>query len=242
MTWDDFYDGYCNWSESTLKTRISLLEDIGSGEEVVDVILNLSDDRSKAQLVRKAMRFGVVFTRDDYVNLYDEFSNELYTKIGNYGGFYTNNPYFNENDFDWDEFCTECADLPVDMLLRCIYRIEKFGDPSSVVDAILSVSSPADDALYERAIACGVKFTKAQKRLMGIEEITFVENIKTFNNISDEKMKELVEHARLAEEQVDKSVGRMTKTKKRKSLVGKAIGIGALIGIFKGLFCKKKHH
>jgi hypothetical protein len=45
MTWDDFYDKYCDWSESTVKTRISSLENIGNGEDVIDVVLNLSYEK-----------------------------------------------------------------------------------------------------------------------------------------------------------------------------------------------------
>lgn len=242
MTWDDFYDRYCDWSESTLKTRISSLEDIGAGEDVVDVILNLPDDKSKAQLVRKAMKLGVVFTQDDYMNLDGEFSDELYTEVGNYGGFYTNNPYFNENDFDWDEFYAECADLPDDMVLRCIPRIKKFGDSEEVADAIVTVSPPADDALYERAIACGVKFTKEQLETMGREDIFFIDELKEFNDLEEEHIENFAETIKQVEHNVDNKIERMQNPRKPKITVGKAIGLGAIIGLFKGLFSNPKKH
>lgn len=242
MTWDDFYDRYCDWSESTLRTRISSLEDIGAGEDVVDVILNLPDDKSKAQLVRKAMKLGVVFTQDDYMNLDGEFSDELYTEVGNYGGFYTDNPYFNENDFDWDEFYAECADLPEDMVLRCISRIKEFGDSEEVADAIITVSPPADDALYERAIACGVKFTREQLETMGREDIFFIDELKEFNDLEEEHIENFAETVKRVEHDVDKKIERMQNPGMPKMTVGKAIGLGTIIGLFKGLLSSSKKH
>ena len=97
MTWDDFYDRYCDWSESTIKTRISSLEDIGVGEDVVDVVLNLPDEKLKVQLVRKAIKLGVIFTHDDFMNLDGELPDEVYTEIAKHGGFYLDNPYFNSS-------------------------------------------------------------------------------------------------------------------------------------------------
>lgn len=127
----------------------------------------------------------------------------------------------NENDFDWDDFYAECSNLPNDMVLRCIPRIEKFGDSDDVVDAILSVSYPADDALYERAVACGVKFTKEQSELMGREYYTIVENTEAISDLSEEQTKN---------------------NKERKSSIGKVIGFGVILGLFEGLFDEKKKH
>ena len=41
MMWEDFYDNYTEWSEATIRSRIYALEDMGSGDEVVDVALGL---------------------------------------------------------------------------------------------------------------------------------------------------------------------------------------------------------
>ena len=243
MIWDDFYDRYSDWSESRIKTRISSLEDIGAGEDVVDVCLNLSDEKLKDQLIRKAMKFGVRFTHDDFMNIDGEISEELFEEVAHYAGFSIENPFFNENDFDWDEFYASCTDLPEDMVQRCIPRIKMFGDSDEVTEAVLSLSYPADDALYERAVACGVKFTEDQLENMGRQEFSIVRDIKTFNNISDEEMNEFAERVRIAEEQVGEYIEQTENPKKRKSSVGKAIGLGALFGLLGGLFgTKKKHH
>lgn len=242
MTWDDFYDRYCDWSESTVKTRISSLDNIGAGEEVVDVVLNLSDEKIKAQLIRKAMKLGVKFSQEDFMNLDGELPDELYAEVSKYGGFYLDNPYFDENNFDWDDFYSECSNLPEDMVLRCIPRIRKFGSKDEIVDAILSVSSPADDMLYDKAIASGVKFSQEQLELMGRDDIFFVDELKEINNLTDEDFENFAEQMKKVEEQVDRKIERINNPPKKKSSVGKAIGLGAIIGLFSGLFGGKKGH
>lgn len=242
MFWDDFYDRYCDWSESTLKTRISSLEDIGNGEDVVDVVLNITDEKVKVQLIRKAMKLGVVFSHDDFMNLDGELPDEVYTEVASYSGFSADNPYFDEYDFDWDDFYANCADLPEDMLLRCILRIRKFGDSDEVVEAILSLSLPADDKLYDRALSCGVKFTQEQLELMGREDIFFTDELNEFNNLTDEHINNFAEQVSRVEKKVAQKIDRINNPSKRKSGVGKAIAWGVAIGILKGLFGGKKKH
>ena len=77
MTWDEFYDRYVVWSESTIRSRISSLEDIGEGVEVVSVATDISDERIRAQLIRKAIRLGAVFTEEDISLLEGEVPEEV---------------------------------------------------------------------------------------------------------------------------------------------------------------------
>lgn len=245
MMWDDFYDRYCDWSEATIKTRISALEDVGAGEDVVDVVLNLSDEKAKAQLVRKAMKLGVVFTHDDFMNLDGELPDDLYTEVCNYSGFYAGNPYFNEHDFDWDEFYGECSDLPADMIKRCIPRIKKFGDSEEVKDAICWIEdSEAADALYDRAIASGVKFSTEQLEEMGRDDSLFlVDDINRIINMPDSEIEELGRVAQEAADNIDRLVEQIEENKrqkKRSRFWGILLGIGA--GLSKGAKKKKKHN
>ena len=78
MIWSDFYDGFWDWSDSTRRTRISSLEDIGSGDEIVDALLEIEDPKIQAQLVRKAIKLGAKFTTDDFQNLEGELPDELH--------------------------------------------------------------------------------------------------------------------------------------------------------------------
>jgi len=100
MTWDDFYGRYSDWSESTLKTRISSLEDIGSGDEVVEVCLNICDEKIESQLIRKAMRLGVKFTRDDILELDGELPEDMFCELACYAGF---RDIFDEPEDDFAE-------------------------------------------------------------------------------------------------------------------------------------------
>ena len=58
MQWCDFYNNFWDWSDSTRRTRISSLGDIGSGEEIVEVLLEIEDEKVRAQLIRKAIKMG----------------------------------------------------------------------------------------------------------------------------------------------------------------------------------------
>lgn len=236
MRWDDFCDRYADWSEATLKTRISSLTDIGQGEEVVAVVLDLADDAAKAQLVRKAMKLGVVFTRDDYLCLDGELSDALLEEVGKYGGFDTENLYFDENDFSWDDFFAECSALPEDILMRCIDRLEEFGESEEVADAIGSLSFPADDALFERAIAHGVCFTDEQMEEMGRGDAFFMGEFKKFCAMDEKQIEEISQRVELAERAVDRKMGREDRVKKDRAHLRHAITLGAFIGFFKGLF------
>lgn len=48
MQWCDFYDAFWDWSDSTRRTRISSLEDIGSGDEIVEAVLEIEDPNQGA--------------------------------------------------------------------------------------------------------------------------------------------------------------------------------------------------
>ena len=240
MTWDDFYDKYLDWSESTVKSRISSLQSIGQGEEVVDVILNLSDEKIKAQLIRKAIRLGVKLTQDDFLTLDGELTDEVYREVAEYGGFYLDNPYFNEFDFDWDEFYSECGGLPTEMIKRCIPRITKFGDSEEVKDAICTIEdSDAADALYDRAVALGVSFSEEQLIEMGRDGLFLVDGINSVIDIPDSEIEQFGRAVSDAVDGIDKIRQPRTAPKKKQ----KRLGFGELLlGICAGLLSGFKTH
>lgn len=93
MEWYDFYCGYSEWADSTLRTRISSLEDIGSGDEVVEVIIDLPTEKLQVQLVRKAMRCGVSFTQENIDDLWGELPDEVCEELAEYSGLRENDAY-----------------------------------------------------------------------------------------------------------------------------------------------------
>ena len=137
MTWERFYDRYSDWAESTIKSCISTLTDIGSGDEVVEVVLYLSNQDIKDQLVRKALNLNVTFSQEDFSNLDGELSDGVYARVAKHGDFYLDNPHFDPEDFQWDEFYCEYMDMPKSLLEKSINNISDFGDSDEVTEVFL---------------------------------------------------------------------------------------------------------
>lgn len=131
MDWSYFYDKYSELSDSKLKSYISLLEDIDSGSELVDVVVDIENKDIKALLVRKAMAFNVELDQDDFYRLDDEIPSELYVKLAKEGNI-------------------------------------TFGTNEEVAQVLASIFDAAgNDALYQRALKEGVKFTHKQLEWIG---------------------------------------------------------------------------
>lgn len=64
ISWDDFYERFFDWTESTRRTRIGDLTGYGSADEVYDIAMELSydDDRTAARFLGRAAEAGVRFT------------------------------------------------------------------------------------------------------------------------------------------------------------------------------------
>lgn len=110
MQWCDFYDGFWDWSDATRRARISSLEAIGPGHEIVDAVLEIEDEKLRCQLIRKAIKLGAQFTGDDFMNLDGELPGDLYAQLGKYTGFDHNDPYFDEDNMDWEDFYNAYCD------------------------------------------------------------------------------------------------------------------------------------
>lgn len=168
MLWSEFYDGFWDWSDSTRRTRISSLEDIGSGDELVEAVLEIEDEKVKAQLIRKAMKLGVKLTAEDFANLDGELSDDLYEQLGQYSGYDHNDPYFDEDNMDWDDFYCNYSDWNDELLLRRIKKLRSFGPSEEVADAVQCMpNAEAEDLLYKKAVAAGVRFTDDEMLAMG---------------------------------------------------------------------------
>ena len=167
MLWTDFYDSHWDWADSTKRTKISSLEDIGSGEEIVEVVYEINDPKIKAQMIRKAMKLGAKFTSDDLLALEGELPAELCEQLAQYCGFDSSYPFIDENDLSWDDFYCYYADWDETTLARRIEKLHEFGESGEVMDAIQSMpSDKLENRLYEKAIAAGVKFTEEEKLSM----------------------------------------------------------------------------
>ena len=168
MQWCDFYEGFWDWADSTRRTRISSLENVGSGAEIVECVLEMADEKARAQLIRKAIKLGAVFSNDDFIALDGEVSAEVYEQLGKYAGFDYNDPCFDEENMTWDDFYGAYSDWDVALLRRRIQKLRQFG-PSDEVAEVISCMPDAEteELLYQKAVAAGVKFSDEEMVAMG---------------------------------------------------------------------------
>ena len=202
MQWCDFYDAFWDWSDSTRRTRISSLEDIGSGDEVVEVVLEIEDPKIRAQLIRKAMKLGAKFTNEDLINLDTELSDDLFEQLGKYAQVDTDDLYFDEDNMTWEDFESNCCDWSTEITARRIAKLKKFGDPESVCEVILGMPTPElEDALYNKAVVKGVKFTQGQLNRMGHVENQLKKALDNF--ATDEQISQLEQDVEVLCKQLD---------------------------------------
>ena len=242
MMWSDFYDNYTEWSESTIRSRISSLEDMGNGEEVVDVVIDLPSDKLKAQLIRKAIRLKVLFTHDDFMNLDGELSGELYKELAAYSGFDASNPYLDEDNLEWDDFYSEYYDWSETDTLRRIGKLKSFGSSEEVCEVVCGMpNSECEEALYQKAISAGVKFTDEELEEMGQIEI----DVKGFldNLITDEDIAQVEKNVAVLCEELDQ-LDPANQPKPKKNGLGFFGTLFAILGAFAGTANKKSksHH
>lgn len=97
MDWDDFYDGQFEWSISTINSRISKLQNIGSGDEVADAILNIAfnDEKVATKLLNKAVSLGCKFSADNFCDICNNCDEESYNKA-----IYSSAKIFNKIDLE----------------------------------------------------------------------------------------------------------------------------------------------
>ncbi len=69
MTWEDFYDKFYEWADSTQVRKISELTTFGSHAQVAEVILMYVNEKDASRLARKALAAGVRFTPAEIVEM-----------------------------------------------------------------------------------------------------------------------------------------------------------------------------
>ena len=70
-TWDEYYEKFYDWAESTRVKNLAYLESVGDADEVVEVLIELEENKNAAtRLLRKAVEEKIVFTGDALSNLF----------------------------------------------------------------------------------------------------------------------------------------------------------------------------
>ena len=79
-TWNEFYEKYDDWADSTQLKKISSLTDMGTAEQVADCTNYISDTVAE-KLVKKAISMGTVFAPKDITTMDGQISEELTSEI-----------------------------------------------------------------------------------------------------------------------------------------------------------------
>ena len=65
LTWDDYYEKFDTWTESTRAQDISKLSNVGDHSQVADIANRLYNQGASEKLIRMACDAGVRFTVED---------------------------------------------------------------------------------------------------------------------------------------------------------------------------------
>lgn len=126
MDWETVYDCYYNLPDNILELKINVLDSIGPGDEVVDLITHIESDALKTKLIKKAIEFEAHWTLDDFNRLDGQIPSDLFVHLAKVGDV-------------------------------------EFGDSDEVAEALQTIfDEDGNEALYQRALKSGIKFTKEQ--------------------------------------------------------------------------------
>lgn len=71
MTWEEYYDKFYDWSESTQISRLSSVEALGPADEVAEVMLEFAFNREDIvnRIARKAIEQKLIFSAENIMDL-----------------------------------------------------------------------------------------------------------------------------------------------------------------------------
>ncbi len=83
MTWDEYYEKYYAWAESTRIKKLSSIDALGPSDEVTEVMMDLTFEHEEIanRLARKAIEQKLVFKADDIESLINVIDNDLSEKL-----------------------------------------------------------------------------------------------------------------------------------------------------------------
>ena len=83
MTWEDYYEGFYDWSPSTQKNYTYRLSDYGPADEVWEVAQELAfqDEAFSAKFLEKALAAGVRFTPEQVLEMVGTVEESALSKI-----------------------------------------------------------------------------------------------------------------------------------------------------------------
>ena len=94
MKWEDYYDRFWDWAESTKISRISSLTDFTSSAEVVEIANEFFDEKIGSCLVKRALDQGLRFSPSEIIELGSCVTDDVFCEaIRNRQGRFTTEQY-----------------------------------------------------------------------------------------------------------------------------------------------------
>lgn len=147
MKWDNFLLNADKYKNFPISRQIALLEDFGTGDEVVSMLLYMPDQKTATAFVQKALDHGVEFTYEDISEMIDDVDIKLCEKI-------CKQLAYNYKNIDWETFCYLYDYFNGDILMYLISNLEDIGDSSEVSSIIMDMPTRKDaNLLAARVIA-----------------------------------------------------------------------------------------
>lgn len=81
MKWEDYYDRFWDWAESTKISRISSLTDFTSSAEVVEIANEFFDEKIGSRLVKRALDQGIRFSPSEIIELGSCVTDDLFCEV-----------------------------------------------------------------------------------------------------------------------------------------------------------------
>ena len=83
MTWEEYYDKYYDWAESTRIKKLSSVESLGPSDEVTEIMMDLTFNHEDIanRLARRAIEEKLSFSAEDIENLTNAIDPELQEKL-----------------------------------------------------------------------------------------------------------------------------------------------------------------
>ena len=82
-TWDEYYEKFYDWAESTRIKNITYLESLGDSDEVTEILIELKDNKNAAnRLLKKSIDANIKFSGDNLNDLFFwDFDKEMLMQI-----------------------------------------------------------------------------------------------------------------------------------------------------------------
>ena len=152
MKWEDYYNRFWDWAESTQISRISTLTDFTSSAEVAEIANEFFDEKNSTRLVKRALQNGIRFTPGEIIELGGCLTEEVFKEaIRSRRGQFTAEQYEELEGLCFDEDLLEAVvkadgvrreidDLPFEPEITIVQPVRK---RPSILATLLGLASDA---------------------------------------------------------------------------------------------------